>query len=397
MKRPSLVWIAIAGCIQLLFSEVLGTDCYSIGERCAGAPGHDAIEWRCCENGGICDDRRSNDWGVFCRAADSSSEAAFSDVIGQCAASGEKCAGAAGYDYVTPKGCCSSTDECREAPDLGWGHFCRPRMLKSQPSGSDGILFPQSYPSITEEFEFGVDLSKWYFSNGYSNGQPFNNGWSNENYRIEAGALLLDLKKQSFPSLNGNPSYAYTGAEIGSSGFYGVGCYSVCMRPSNISGVSSSFYIHGGEYDIPPGFETNGPVVTNEIDVEFVGKDTTRVQTNFFRRVKDPHANSGSGHEQFIDLGFDASKDFHAYAIHWTAEGAAWYVDGVKVRTVLSRDEPFPDPSYSTLRIRANVWAVNKQAEEWAGPLDQEMELTSAAYKWMKFAEGSECKVEYSC
>lgn len=446
----ALVPFVIGGGISLFFSEVRATDCYAIGERCAGAPGYDAVEWRCCADGGFCDETRPNDWGVFCRAADTRENAAVSGGRGQCASSGEKCAGAEGRPFVAYKNCCSSTDECREASNLGWGQFCVSRELKTSGNGlcanhrercggaegypyfppkeccstsdecraapelgwglhcveklikssapaSKGILFPQSYPSITEEFNGGFDFNSWYFSSGYSNGQPFNNGWSNANYRIQGGALLLDLKKEFFPSVNGNPSHPYTGAEISSSGFYGVGCYSVCMRPSGVSGVSSSFYIHAGEYDTPLGFKAEGAVEMNEIDIEFVGKDTTRVQTNFFRRIKDPNANSGSGREQMIDLGFDASKEFHAYAFRWTTEGARWYVDGREVRAIYSRDEPFPDPRYSTLRMRANIWAVNKQAEEWAGPLDHGFDLTSAAYRWMKFVEGSECKVETSC
>lgn len=391
MRRVTFLKCAVvAAYTSLLCINVFAFNCYAVGERCMGAPGFDFVEWRCCENGGTCDETRQNDWGKFCRAADSSGS-------GQCASGGQKCGGAEGFDYVEPKSCCSATDECREAPNLGWGLHCVERLYKSTPPEGKGIIFPQSYPSITKEFKDGVDFNSWYFSDGYSNGQPFNNGWSMENHRIENEALVLDLKKKFFPSVNGDPSYPYTGAELSSGGFYGEGCYSVCMRPSGVSGVSSSFYVHAGEFDVPPGLETDGVKEMNEIDIEFVGKDTTRVQTNFFRRIKDANANSGSGHEQMIDLGFDASEDFHSYAFRWTAEGATWYVDGREVRTVSSREKLFPDPSYSTLRIRANIWAVNKQAEEWAGPLDQEFEATSASYKWIKFVEGTECQVESSC
>lgn len=43
------------------------------------------------------------------------------------------------------------------------------------------------------------------------------------------------------------------------------------------------------------------------INIEILGKDTTKVQFNYF-------TDSRGDHEFFYDLGFDASEDFHDYA-----------------------------------------------------------------------------------
>lgn len=85
----------------------------------------------------------------------------------------------------------------------------------------------------------------------------------------------------------------------------------VCMKPSQKSGTTSSFYLKN--------FGATGNVrgsEQNEIDVEFVGKSHNMVQTNFFSRLYDPDANSGSGNEQQHDLGFDATQTWAAYSFH---------------------------------------------------------------------------------
>ncbi|CAI0380594.1 unnamed protein product [Linum tenue] len=51
----------------------------------------------------------------------------------------------------------------------------------------------------------------------------------------------------------------------------------------------------------------------DEIDFEFVGKDKTVVQTNYYT--------AGSGNrEQIHDLGFDCSDWFHEYIMKWSQQ-----------------------------------------------------------------------------
>lgn len=192
------------------------------------------------------------------------------------------------------------------------------------------------------------------------------------------------------------------------------------MKPSATSGVSSSFYLHSGKYDTPPNFHHSNPLhqevgkselliitfdgfpvvfccctalvmiafVPSELtyiflfllDVEFTGKDTKKMQSNFFIRTKVPNSTSASGNEKWHELGFDASLDYHVYGIKWLGHSIEWYVDGRRVRRVLATKAWIPSPACSPMRIVANIWPVERQLEEWAGPLDKKFSATCAGY-----------------
>jgi hypothetical protein len=68
-----------------------------------------------------------------------------------------------------------------------------------------------------------------------------------------------------------------------------------------------------------------------------------------------------------IDLGFDATEDFHRYAIDWRPGRVAWLVDGRVVHERAGWD-PTPIPHLS-MRVYANLWAP--RSEELAGRIDE--------------------------
>ena len=78
-----------------------------------------------------------------------------------------------------------------------------------------------------------------------------------------------------------------------------------------------------------------------------------------------------------IDLGFDATKDFHLYAIDWRPDRVAWLVDGRVVHERASWD-PTPVPHLS-LRVHANLWAP--RSEELAGRIDEGALPAAAAFR----------------
>lgn len=84
-----------------------------------------------------------------------------------------------------------------------------------------------------DAFKDGVNLERWFFADGYANGQPFLVGWSKHNRHISEGALKLDLRRDIFQDPGSESGkghqYPYTSGELRSHGFYGAGCYSVCM------------------------------------------------------------------------------------------------------------------------------------------------------------------------
>lgn len=56
-----------------------------------------------------------------------------------------------------------------------------------------------------------------------------------------------------------------------------------------------------------------------------------------------------------------------------------------------------PNPEEVRLRILANIWAVDKSAEEWAGPLDTSFCETSARYLWIRYEPGENCNILNNC
>lgn len=145
---------------------------------------------------------------------------------------------------------------------------------------------------------------------GTSNGDPFKNRWRARNREVVDGVLRLKLTKEKFrdggSATGGGKEYPYISAEVRmrSERYYGVGCYSVCMKPSRESGVSSSLYSHSGNFDIPPGVYPKYHRKHQEIDIEFVGKNTRMMQTNYFDRFKHEHSSSGTGVEKKHELPF---------------------------------------------------------------------------------------------
>lgn len=121
------------------------------------------------------------------------------------------------------------------------------------------------------------------------------------------------------------------------------------------------------------------------------------MQTNFYNRHKDAWANSGTGVEQWHDLGFDAAQAFHQYGFRWSRDEIVWTVDGREIRKVKKEEAYIPNPDYSPQRIAANVWPVMSKNEEWAGVLDGSFYATSSQYRWIRYESGRGCQIRTQC
>lgn len=97
--------------------------------------------------------------------------------------------------------------------------------------------------------------------------------------------------------------------------FTDFGYYETSMQAIKNDGVVSSFFTYTGESDGNP---------WDEIDIEVLGKDTTKVQLNYY-------TNGQGNHEYMYDLGFDASEGYHTYGFDWQRDSITWYVDGKAV------------------------------------------------------------------
>lgn len=175
------------------------------------------------------------------------------------------------------------------------------------------------------------------------------------------------------------------------------------MKPSNESGVSSSFYALNGFWDTKWARDPTDPRLHmhNEIDIEFVGKNTRQMQSNYFARQNfrvDPNDSNASGVEGHHDLDFDASERFHSYSFRWASWGIQWYVGHKLVRTVYRSDDPvMPDPDFGPMRLSANVWAVMPAAEGWAGRPRDALTETKSEIAWIRYDRGDDCKITPEC
>ncbi len=201
------------------------------------------------------------------------------------------------------------------------------------------------------------DTSKWHKADGYSNGSIFNCTWrASQAYFLPAPdhQLVLNLDNDA-----GNPPFK--SGEFRTNAFYGYGMYEVRMKPAKNIGIVSSFFTYTGPSDGNP---------WDEVDIEFLGKDTTKVQFNYF-------SNGQGNHEYLYTLGFDASVDFHKYGFKWESGKITWYVDGNPVYSATNSIPVTPG------RIMVNLWP-GIGVDAWLGQYDGQTPL-NAYYDWIKY------------
>ncbi len=144
------------------------------------------------------------------------------------------------------------------------------------------------------------------------------------------------------------------------------GSFEISMKPIKGDGVISAFFLH-----------RNNP--WQEIDLEFLGNDTTKVLLNVYYNpgIENVKFNYGvRGTPILIDLDFDASEAFHLYRIEWEYHEIRWYIDN---KIIHSRKTWMPTPIPDLyLNVYVNAWITN--SEELAGkfnetilPLDMEV------------------------
>lgn len=216
-------------------------------------------------------------------------------------------------------------------------------------------------PKFTGDyFGMGFDWNesdKMELSNGWSNGGMFNCTWSSSNASFYGGKMNL--------SIYSNGRGGYTGGEARTRQTFGYGMYDVSMKPIKNDGVVTSFFTYTGPSD---------GTVWDEIDIEFLGKDTTKVQFNYY-------TNGVGNHEYVYNLGFDASQSYHQYGFYWDRNSITWYVDKKPVYTA-TRDIP-STPG----KIMMNVWP-GQGVDEWLKRYNGVAPLTGS-YDWMSYTKPS--------
>jgi endo-1,3-1,4-beta-glycanase ExoK len=236
---------------------------------------------------------------------------------------------------------------------------------------------PKAQGTFTDHLT-AFDSTRWTMADGWANGSPFDNAWRADHVSFVDGKLDIRLDD------DGAFGQPYSSGEYRTTGYYGYGCFEAGFRPVARSGVVSSFFTFAGPYD------NGGNGKHNEIDFEFLGRDTTVVQLNYWAN-DDAYA---SANEVLLNLGFDASKAFHAYAFKWTSRSIAWYVDGSLVHEVFdSAARPIPKAAESLQKIMMNVWPVDDTAAAWAGVFSYPGQPLHGLYDWVRYTAGEDCTI----
>lgn len=147
-------------------------------------------------------------------------------------------------------------------------------------------------------------------------------------------------------------------------------------QPLDSPTIRSTFYIFFGVVESWVKMASGTGVVSSvvlesddldEIDWEWVGYNTSAVQSNFY----------GKGIRQYGRAGHhvvpNADTEFHNYTTHWTQDKLEWWVDGQLVRTLLAVDANDTTQYPQTpCTVRYGIWPAGdphnqKGVIQWAG------------------------------
>lgn len=220
------------------------------------------------------------------------------------------------------------------------------------------IMIIKENPIVTEFTLDSHDSTRMEQADGWTNGHMFDCTWRAGNVTFDEGIMKLHIDSDGT-----NTSPKWSGGEYRTKNFYHYGLYEVSMKPIKNDGVVSSFFTYTGPSD-------NNP--WDEIDIEFLGKDTTKIQFNYF-------TNGVGNHEYVHDLGFDASEEFHTYGFEWLPDSITWYVDGEEVHKAT---ESIPS---TKSKLMMNTWP-GVGVDSWLKAFDGTVPL-SAEYDWFKITE----------
>jgi endo-1,3-1,4-beta-glycanase ExoK len=127
------------------------------------------------------------------------------------------------------------------------------------------------------------------------------------------------------------------------------------LQATNVRGLVTGFFLHR---DSP----------RQEIDVEILGNRPDKLLVNVFYNPGTDGAKFDYGYRgtpTIIDLGFDASKAVHQFAIEWEPCEIRWLVDGKLVHCRATWD-PTPIP-HLPMTLHVNTWPP--RSRELAGRL----------------------------
>jgi len=185
-----------------------------------------------------------------------------------------------------------------------------------------------------------LDHSKWSVADYVFKHPSFDTDWRADLAQIDKG-LVLGLVPQK------GMENRFAGASVRRHEATGFGRYEVVMQPARGAGIVTGFFTYTGPY-----YGTRH----DEIDIEFLGKDTTKIHLAYFV--------DGVLWNKFIDLGFDAADTPQDYAFEWGPDYLRWYVGDRMILERTLADGMLPQVPGM---LFANIWAADDRLKVWSG------------------------------
>lgn len=207
--------------------------------------------------------------------------------------------------------------------------------------------------SFVDEFET-LNAARWYVSDGWTNGDHQNCAWSRQEVTVRDGRLLVGFSPA--PALD----RLYRCGEVQTKASFGYGTYEARLRTPNGSGLNANIFTYIGPAQGKP---------HDEIDFEFLLRDTRRVQLNVFKNGK-------GGNEHLAPLPAPSNDSFMNYAFVWEPNRIRWFIEGREVHRI---ENPDLLPT-NNAKIYLSLWGTDTLTD-WlgqfiapAGPIAMEVE-----------------------
>ncbi|MGL1934526.1 MAG: family 16 glycosylhydrolase [Fibrobacterales bacterium] len=172
--------------------------------------------------------------------------------------------------------------------------------------------------------------------------------------------------------------YNIWGGELFSHQRFNSGKFEVRVMAPGIPGTVSSMFLYKQGSERAEEF-------WHEVDVEFLGSQPGAFQSNLLTGYS-PLDHAEEHHEVYPA----PVEDFHVYAIEWTSDYIAWFVDGEEVRRDTKDDGSQMHHFNNTeMSLHFNHWPVanTEQLHEWAGHFKTDALPAAAIYDWIKYSK----------
>lgn len=222
--------------------------------------------------------------------------------------------------------------------------------------------------SFFDDFD-RLSLARWYVSDGWSNGDYVNCGWTSDQIALSGGVMRVGYEAGAASGKS------YRCGEIRTNALFQYGTFEARLKTPSGSGLNAAFFTYTGPIDSQP---------HDEIDFEVLLKDTATVSTATFV--------NGQNVTSEIDLPYPASDDFVTLAVTWAPDRIDFYVNGALLRSVT---DPAEIPTHPQ-RLFFSIWGT-EMLNDWMGPFVPPPGPIAMEVDWVGYtALGESCAFEQS-